>query len=225
MLTHDIEPVIDFIVNKKPTGGFVSATHLSNRNNIISEVEIDYNDMQSQMKLLINIIKDNNLNIIHRLIAMRKFIEHTGQTDEENFAYNILSSLIHGEEIPYKIVESENVPLSPAEINYGESYIKSNIPEFLYNHILNNDLAPNSLLEAYSRETCNYLKLQIFRIFLEIGNQRSSIGDNVLLKYIDETYHIENDSLYDLDHRKYEIVPDFIIQKCDEYMISQLLNT
>ncbi len=28
MMTHDLEPIIDFVVNNKPTGGFVRAYHL-----------------------------------------------------------------------------------------------------------------------------------------------------------------------------------------------------
>ena len=221
MLTHDLEPVIDFVVNNKPTGGFVSAAYLANRNGTISETKIGDNDIQSHIKLLANIIKDEQLKVIHRLIAMRKLIEHTGQTDEEGFAYKIISSLIHGKKIPDKIVNNEHLPMVTAEIDLGTSHIKDSIPEFSYGQILNDDLASESLLEAYNDETCNYLKLQIFRVYLEIDNKRATMEDDILLKYIDETYHIENDYLYNLDYRKYDVVPDFIIKKCDGYIKNQ----
>ena len=34
-MTHDLEPVIDFIVNNKPTGGFVQSFHLHNREGVL----------------------------------------------------------------------------------------------------------------------------------------------------------------------------------------------
>ncbi len=222
MLTHDLEPVIDFVVNSKPTGGFISAAYLANRNGTIYETTIVKNDIQSQMQLLTNSMKDNQLKIIHRLINMRKLIEHTGQTEAEEFAYNIISSMIHGKKTPDKKVrENEFLPMISEEIDLGTSYIKKSIPEFSYEQILNNDLPSKSLLEAYKNETCNYLKLQIFRVYLDIDNKRATIQDDVLLKHIDETYHIENDYLYNLDYRKYDVAPDFIIKKCDEYIQSQ----
>lgn len=222
MLTHDLEPIIDFVVNNKPTGGFVSAAYLANRDGTIYETRIDGNNIQSQIQLLANSIKDDQLKVIHRLISMRKLIEHTGQTDAENCAYNIISSLIHGKDtIDKKVNGDEHLPMVSAEINIGTSHIKKSIPKFSYEEILNNDLASNSLLEAYNNETCNYLKLQIFRIYLGIDNKRATMEDDVLLKHIDETYHIENDYLYNLDYRIYDVVPDFIIKKCDEYIKSQ----
>lgn len=222
MLTHDFEPVIDFVINSKPTGGFVSAAYLANKDGAICETKIDKNGIQSQIKLLSNSIKDDQLNVIHRLISMRKLIEYTEQTKAENFAYNIISSLIHGKEEPdKKINRDEYLLMDTAEIEQGTSHIKKSIPEFSYEEILTNDLAPKSLLDAYNNETCNYLKLQIFRVFLGIDNKRATMEDDVLLKHIDETYHIENDYLYNLDYRKYAVVPDFIIKRCDEYIKSQ----
>lgn len=172
MLTHDLEPVIDFVVNSKPTGGFVSAVYLANRNGTIYETKIDDNDIQSQIQLLANSTKDNQLKIIHRLIAIRKLIDHTRQTKEEEFAYNIISSLIHGKKIPDKKVNEEWLPMISEEIDKGTSYIKESIPEFSYEQIINNVLPSKSLLEAYKNEKCNYLKLQIFRVYLEIDNKR-----------------------------------------------------
>ena len=44
----------------------------------------------------------------------------------------------------------------------------------------------------YNGEINNYIKVQLFRVYLEISNNRNKIKeqDNVLLKFIDEIYHI-----------------------------------
>lgn len=221
LLTHDFEPVIDFIVNGKPSSKFVSTAHLINKNGIVSETEIKKDDMQSQIKVLNTVIDDDEINVIHRLVAIRKLIEHTWKTDEEKCAYSIISSLLHGKEIPDKKSGNEILPMDPTEIDSGNSYIKNYIPSFSYEKVRNENLTRKSLIDAYNNEICSYLKLQLFRVFLELYGRRAGLNDDVLLKYIDETYHIENDFLYTLDYRKFDIVPDFIMKKCDEYMKAQ----
>lgn len=220
LLTHDFEPVIDFVVNGKPSNKFVSATYLINKNGIVFETKIKKSDVQSQIKLL-NTVIDDEINVIYRLVAIRRFIEHTWETEEEKFAYNIISSLFHGKEIPDIKIENEFLPMNSTQIDSGNSYIKNRIPSFSYERVRNENLTRESLIDAYNNETCSYLKLQLFRVFLELHDKRAELNDNVLLKYIDETYHIENDFLYTLDYRKFDIVPDFIMKKCDEYMKTQ----
>ncbi len=219
MLTHDLEPVIDFVVNNKPAGNSVFACHLLNQNGVISEMEIQEKDMHSQIQLFASIARDEGVNEIHRIVALRKIIEHTERRIEEDCAYNIISSLVHGKTKPdKKIGQTECVNLTDEELSLGITFICSWIPTFSYDKILKNNLTPKSLISAYKAETCNYFKLQLFRILLEIDRARSKIKDDILLKYIDETYHIENDYLYNLDFRKFNIIPAFIIKRSDEFI-------
>ena len=44
---------------------------------------------------------------------------------------------------------------------------------------------------------------------------RISPMDSAWFKFIDETYHIENDYLHYLDIMKFNIVPDYIVSKVD----------
>ena len=64
------------------------------------------------------------------------------------------------------------------------------------------------------------LKLQIFRVYIGIGNIRGKLEDDVLLKFIDEIFHIENDYIYCLDFLKFDTVPSHIISRCDKFMDS-----
>jgi len=45
--------------------------------------------------------------------------------------------------------------------------------------------------------------------------------DDTLLKYIDEQFHVENDYMFCLDLTKFDIVPGFVIPKCEAFLRSQ----
>ncbi len=219
MLTHDLEPVIDFIVINKPTGGFVFAFHLENQNGIVSERPILIDDMHSQIKLLASIITDEKVNEVNRLISLRKYIEHTETSIEKEHAYNIISCLLKAKKKPDKKINSiECIDMNFEEINIGTNYIISWIPTFSYDLLIRNTITLDALIKSYNLETCNYFKLQLFRIILEFENNRVKICDDNFLNHIDQTYHVENDYLYNLDFRKFEMIPEYIINKCNDFV-------
>ena len=37
-------------------------------------------------------------------------------------------------------------------------------------------------------------------------------------KFINETYHIENDFIHQLHPREYDLIPEFIINECDDFI-------
>ena len=108
--------------------------------------------------------------------------------------------------------------MSEKEIKIGTAYIKKWISVFSYDSVIKEKLTIDSLSKSYKSETCNFFKLQLFRIILELDNNRTKIKDDILLNYIDKTYHVENDFIYNLDFRKFEMIPEFIIKKCDEFI-------
>lgn len=223
MLTHDFEPVIDFIVNGKPTEE-ARVSYIKNEDGNVNEHSITKeNDIELIYKLYFAYAKNNNINIISRVSFLRKFIEISNTKEEKNMkiAYEILSCLIHGKSvIERKTGRDTFEPISGDEINIGIEYIKQFIVDFNYTKILTENYTKENILELYKLETNNYLKSQIFREYLEITNQRNCL-DDVVLKFVDEIYHIENDYIYSLDLIKYDTVPDFIIKKIDEFMLSQ----
>ena len=46
--------------------------------------------------------------------------------------------------------------------------------------------------------------------------------NSIVLKFIDEIYHIENDYIFSLDLIKFDIIPDFIINSINEFMSSEV---
>jgi len=104
MLTHDFEPVIDYIKvrsdRQAPTT--VCAIFFENIKGQLkcTPIRKDY-DLISSIVLLKEIASDDFIDIAARIGSLRKFIEHQYKyPDKESEAYNILSSLIHGRSKP-----------------------------------------------------------------------------------------------------------------------------
>lgn len=79
----------------------------------------------------------------------------------------------------------------------------------------------NSYINRYARKDYEnpYFKLQLFRAMKEVARQGEieiSKFDDGWFKFIDETYHIENDSLHSLDILNFNIVPAYIMRNVDE---------
>ena len=89
--------------------------------------------------------------------------------------------------------------------------------DFDYIQVLEQYYNKRNILNLYKQEQNNYLKSQIFRAYLEISNKRGKL-DDVVLKFVDEIYHIENDYSYSLDLIKFDTIPSFIIKKIDGFI-------
>ena len=225
MLTHDFEPIIDFGINHKPTKE-TNMWYLKNNNGIIQEQKINVSsDVLSTIKFYYNESINEDNNIISRICFLRKYFEHisTKKNSEEN-AYNILSSIIHGDNLRKKIDDEQYEDLSVDEIKNGEEWIKQFIKTFDSNKILRDNINNKYILDSYKTETNNYIKIQLFRVYLESSGNRNKLKErnSIVLKYIDEIYHIENDYIFSLDLIKFDIIPDFIINSIDEFMSSEI---
>ena len=225
MLTHDFEPIIDFGINHKPTKE-TNMWYLKNNNGIIQEQKINVSsDVLSTIKFYYNESINEDNNIISRICFLRKYLEHisTKKNSEEN-AYNILSSIIHGDNLRKKIVDEQYENLSVDEIKSGEEWIKQFIKTFDSNKILKDNINNKYILDSYKTETNNYIKIQLFRVYLELSDNRNKLkeSNSIVLKYIDEIYRIENDYIFSLDLIKFDIIPDFIINSIDEFMSNEI---
>jgi hypothetical protein len=218
MLTHDFQPIIDFVINNKPNGGSTNADFLINKNGIITELKITNNDIKPLPRLLSENASNDSLNIIHRIICLRKFIEQTEKGVEQEQAYNLLSCLVHGKA---SAVYSDEKLMDQVVVAQGEDFIRKYIKDFNFNEYSGKYFNKDYILRLYNNEKNNYYKLQSFRVLLGITNLRMQINDDVLLKYIDEQFHVENDYIFYLDLNKYDIIPDFVIPKCDEFLESK----
>ena len=142
---------------------------------------------------------------------------------KRKYAYDIISSALKSKEKPdRKVSHSDCEELNDKEIEIGEKYIRKWISNYSYEDLIHDFTTLESLVKSYKDENCSYFKIQLFRLIISRNNLKNKIDDDSLLKYIDQTYHVENDYLYSLDFRKFEMTPEFMIMKCDQFISTNI---
>ncbi|MBR1461747.1 hypothetical protein IJ596_08995, partial [bacterium] len=213
LLTHEFNIVIDTIYNFKhkilPTP---IAYFLSTENGTLSEKEIKKEDIKS----FVGIARDklnSSIDIINKLIYLRRWLE---LEEAKNEQWNLLSSLFHKRANPTKRVDEDEIEMTNIEIAAVEDEInKKHNLSFDYSEQYNRVIDFNAMKSLYNSCECNYEKLQIFRIIFE-----DLKFDDIVKKFINETYHIENDYIFQLDPNEYNTIPQYIIEICDDQVNS-----
>lgn len=217
ILTHDFEQIIDmeytFYSRFQPY-----VTFLQNDDGIIDEIEIKKGDI----RVFSDIAQENILSLdedIIKLIYLRKLYEFNSDKSE---AYHLLSNLFHKRQNPIKRTFIENSApieddMTTEEIKKATNEIKEAIPEFSYPSFLNIVDDNIQMVEIYKNAKNNYEKLQIYRIIFDDESNGNNNAENaVIKKFINESYHIENDYIMQLNPCKYQLIPQYIINLCNE---------
>lgn len=214
MLTHDIEPIIDAGKTLRHTFNPVPRTDfLSARGGHVSEQEITPSDLQTFAQICSENIKSEKSPIL-RAIYLRR---HYEIINEKGLPYHLLSSLLKRRPVPTVVPAGaqDHEEMTPSQIREAEESIKRHDPAFDYELGLQELQDRAALVKAYHASEAAYDKLQLFRCLIPIPD------DNVLAKYINESYHIENDYVVQLNPRKYNLVPEHIIEACDALVCNQ----
>ncbi|NDK08817.1 AAA family ATPase [Candidatus Gracilibacteria bacterium] len=211
MLTHDFEPIIDIIYNQLPKGlENKTAYFLENDFGNIVETEINKKDIKSFIHIAEENIKTLS-NSINKLIYLRRIFELNLKYLD---AYEVLSNLFHKRAIPVFI---DNITEIPKEIiaNGVKIIIENGISDFEYKMYYELITDKVYMISLYENSTNNYEKLQIYRIIKDSGTT-IEIESNVIRKFINESFHIENDYLFQLNPCKYKTVPQYVIDECSK---------
>jgi len=203
MLTHDLEPVIDAVYNHPSFfEGTPKASFLENNDGELSESPITKDDIQSS----IQIAKENIYSLgdeIVKAIYLRRLVEITeGKTS----AWHLLSNLIHKRSIP---VIGDDC-MDEESVREAISRIREDIPDFNYETLCSYVQDDSNLIALYDAAQSNYEKLQFYRMLFDPTHE-----DHVMRKFLNETYHIENDYLFQLNPIRYNTIPNYIIAECD----------
>ena len=221
LLTHDFEPITDFIVVGKMSKDNAVASFVWNENGIVAEQIIDpEHDVCIITEEYANIARKSDINIVSRVAFLRKLCELNGRQGEWGEAYEILSCLVHASGIRRKLANDTYVDMDDTEIESGMSKIKEFIPGFDFEEYKDSTYTISGIKTLYECENNAYLKIQLFRAICEIAGDTIKLSpfDDGWYKFIDETYHIENDYLHYLDILKFNIVPNYISNKVEEMM-------
>jgi energy-coupling factor transporter ATP-binding protein EcfA2 len=210
-MTHDLEPVIDILYNLPhhfdplPSASFIEA-----KNGIISEIPITKSDISTFSQICHENINNRNNEIV-KLVYLRRNYE---TLDNKGMPYQLLSSLFHKRSSPTRKDNYEDVLLTESEIAEATTEIQVKLPIFDYERILVNLNNETYMKEAYENAEYNYEKLLIFRIIKD-----SFPNSKVINKFINETFHIENEFIMQINPCKYEVVPSYIIDECNSLVL------
>ncbi len=207
MMTHDFEPIVDMIStlrrNFHPTP---HASFLHRTDGVVEEISIDEDDITSFAQVCVENIANSNQDIV-KLIYLRRYYEIM---DDKGNEYNILASLLHKRAAP-TLDSTGNDFMLQNDIQAATEKIEEYIPTFNYDSCIEVLNDSGQMVSLYQSTTNNYEKLQIFRIMQSDNLPKNS----VIKKFINETFHIENEYVMQLNPLKYDPIPQYIIEECD----------
>jgi energy-coupling factor transporter ATP-binding protein EcfA2 len=216
MLTHDIEPAIDVIKSTKVfQGSKPKASFLSSRAGVVREVPIAKEDIQTFAKVCranITSLQDPILKAIY----LRRDYE---LRDDVGLEYNLLASLFKGRLVPTLQSATENRDMTVEEKQSAQAKIQAeHLADFNYDALVAEVNNVNSVRAKFLATNVGYEKLQLFRIF------NIEHDDDVIRKFINESYHIENEYVMQLNPHKFEAIPEYVIDECVRLLPADLVH-
>lgn len=221
MLTHDLQPVIDYI-----HGGFfrryglttkVSAEYLENDKGTIVSKPIKDTDLLNVVTLTKEFARDANKPLYVRIVNARKYIELT----KENFAglesYDILSNLIHGRFVPE---DGSKHPMTEEALKKGKDDLMPLISGYDSYDKCMSELGTNFLLDELGNDNVYYRILAIRLLFERGEGFMSKLRKEhpEACKFLNETNHIENDYVFQLNPEKFFSIPEVYVQEIKEFL-------
>lgn len=208
LLTHEFSTVIDVIYNMPYNfNPAPKAAFLTTKNGILEEKNIQKSNIQSFAQIAEkNIASD--IDVLNKLVYLRRLLEIKMPG---GLAWQLLSNIFHKREKPEIHENGIKRLMTEEEIGQATAIIRNEyIRDFNYQEEYNKSQDKEKLRELYVSSESNYEKLQIYRIMFNENNSNS-----VVKKFVNETFHIENDYLFQLNPREYDTVPQYIIDECD----------
>lgn len=224
MLTHDMQPIIDYVHGKffakYKLATKVSAVLIQNDNGLIQEQEIKDSDLMNVVTMTESMAKDCDENIPVRIVNLRKHIEITEGNISASPAYDVLSNLIHGRP---DLVDKLGNPLSDEQKNIGMELVKEYIPGYSYEDLLAE--MSDDKLKTLMATTNYYYKTIATRLLLE---RKEGLMHQLkkefpaACKFINESNHIENDYVFQLNPRKFFSAPQKFITDIESFLSAKL---
>ncbi|MCA6437538.1 MAG: AAA family ATPase [Bacteroidetes bacterium] len=216
LLTHDLDPIIDTIKVLKEFGNLTDAKFLLTDNGVLNEKDIKKENLLTFSQICKKVI-DSNTDEIIKLIYLRRNYELLGALGDE---YQVLSNLFHKrkkDECKDFRKEPGNDLMTENDFENGITEIKKILPDFDYESCLQKLSNKGQIKTLYQATDNGYEKLHLFRILFE--DSLDEIG-SVLRKFINESYHIENEQICQLDPSEFDLIPSFVINECTSYIVN-----
>lgn len=213
LLTHDFEPVVDMMLHHPDRFVRPAVFFLENRLGHLTEKAVERKDIQTFIEIaMVNARKD--CHEINRLVYLRRYYEIT---ENKQVSFDVLSSLFHKREQPTKKGDDgEHVVLTAEELLEGTTHIQKFVETFDYHRLVAFVRDDSCMKGLYFDSESSYEKLHIYRMLFE--GKPQDVESDVVRKFINEAFHIENNYIYQLDPSSYQLVPQYVIDECDIFV-------
>ena len=209
LLTHEFNTVIDVVYNMPYNfSPAPKAAFLTTKEGKLTEKEIRKENVQSFGAIAQKNIS-SNINSLNKLVYLRRLLEIK---EPNGLEWQLLSNIFHKREKPEFHQNNGSRLMTDEEIKNATNAIrKEYISDFEYDVEYQKTQDKELLKELYRNSGSNYEKLQIYRIMF---NENSS--NSIIKKFVNESFRIENDYLFQLNPCEYDTVPQYIIDECDK---------
>jgi hypothetical protein len=215
LLTHDFEPVVDMMLHHPDRFIKPAVFFLENNEGQLSEKSIDRADIQTFIEIAMTNSR-TDCHEINRLVYLRRYYEIT---ENKQLSFDILSSLFHKRSIASKkSVGGEHIALTEDELEEGTEHIRKFVETFEYERLIKLMQNDTQMKKLYFYSKNNYEKLHIYRMLFD--GKSKDIESDVIRKFINEAFHIENNYIYQLNPSQFQLVPQYVIDECDVFVES-----
>jgi len=218
MLTHDFQPIIDYVHGNFFTRyGLITPVHASFIQNIegsICESPITMNDLKNTVELTKDIVMSSNASMAVKIVNLRKYVELTKPEFGTSAIYEVLSNVIHGRQNP---IYKDGQEISADVLEQGMREVSQYIPNKSYTDLINGT-STEILISSMSSDDLYHRIISIRLLFERVEGTLSLLRKKypAACKFVNETNHVENDYIYQLDPRKYFGIPNYYLQQMIE---------
>lgn len=220
MLTHELQPIIDFVYSDffKVLGLTtpVKAKYMQNEDGEVHEFEIGKKDILNTVELTRAVAEDETQELAIRVVNLRKYIELVKPSWSELPIYEVLSNIIHGR----PIAKDKNGNKLPSSVfDSGCNEVKKHIKNFDYDTIIST--LNNKYLLDLSKTSEGYLKVIAIRLLFERNQgllQKLRKKYPATCKFVNETNHVENDYIFQLNPIKFFGVPECYLTQLETFL-------
>lgn len=194
----------------------VHASFIQNIEGSICESPITMNDLKNTVELTKDIVMSSNASMAVKIVNLRKYVELTKPEFGTSAIYEVLSNVIHGRQNP---IYKDGQEISADVLEQGMREVSQYIPNKSYTDLINGT-STEILISSMSSDDLYHRIISIRLLFERVEGTLSLLRKKypAACKFVNETNHVENDYIYQLDPRKYFGIPNYYLQQIENFI-------
>lgn len=163
-----------------------------------------------------DIVMSSNASMAVKIVNLRKYVELTKPEFGTSAIYEVLSNVIHGRQNP---IYKDGQEISADVLEQGMREVSQYIPNKSYTDLINGT-STEILISSMSSDDLYHRIISIRLLFERVEGTLSLLRKKypAACKFVNETNHVENDYIYQLDPRKYFGIPNYYLQQIENFI-------